>query len=160
MDFGEFLGPSHPVLHTVIRGTVTYLALFALLRIAGRRESGSIALTDLLVVVLVAQASSHGLVGEANGIIDGLILVVTILAWSVALDALAWRFRPLRKLLKPSAVPVIVDGEVNEKVLRREFMLREELREELRLHGVEEFSEVRRAYIEGNGRISVFKRDE
>lgn len=43
--------------------------------------------------------------------------------------------------------------------MRREFMTREEVLFQLRLHGITELVEVKRAYIEPNGMISVIRRD-
>lgn len=42
-------------------------------------QSGGLGLTDLLVVVLAADAASTGLTGDAATIADGLVLVGTIL---------------------------------------------------------------------------------
>jgi uncharacterized membrane protein YcaP (DUF421 family) len=38
-------------------------------------------------------------------------------------------------------------------------MTRDEVRSQLRLHGIEDPSEVERAYIEPNGMISIVRRD-
>ena len=78
--------------------------------------------------------------------------------WSVALDALAYRSAPLARLLKARPSPLIVDGRVNQRALRREFMRRDELAAELRLHGSSNRGEVARAYLEPNGMIGVIRK--
>jgi uncharacterized membrane protein YcaP (DUF421 family) len=45
-------------------------------------------------------------------------------------------------------------------VLRREFMTREEVLTQLRLHGIQDASQVKRAYLEPNGMISVVRRGD
>ena len=149
--------PTVAVWETLVRGSVMFLAIFAMMRVVGKREAGAHSLTDLLVVVLVAEAASHGLAGEARGIADSLLLVLTILAWSVALDAMAYRWPRLVPLLKGRRSPLVVDGAVNQRALRREFMQREELMAELRLHGITDLKEVARAYLEANGMVSVIR---
>lgn len=67
--------------------------------------------------------------------------------------------RGLARLLKARPRPLIEDGEVNERTLRRELLSRDELDAHLRLHGVRDVAEVERAYREPNGMISVFKGD-
>ncbi|WP_224242545.1 DUF421 domain-containing protein [Hyalangium gracile] len=84
---------------------------------------------------------------------------MTIFAWSVALDALAYRFPALAPLLKSRPVPLIRDGQINQRALRREFMNREELMAELRMHGVTDVKDVARAYLEPSGMISVIRAD-
>lgn len=159
-DWGEIFLPSAPVLETVVRGTVMFLVIYGLMRVAGRREGGAHSLSDLLVVVLVAQAAAHGLAGEASGIADSVLLIVTILGWSVAIDAMSYHVPALRRILQAGRSPLIIDGVINQRALRREFMSREELMAELRLHGITSVEAVARAYLEENGMVSVIRRDE
>lgn len=158
-DWELLFTPSAPLLESVIRGTVTFLALLLLLRLVGRRESGGLGITDVLLVVLVAQAAAAGLSRDDASMTDGLIVVVTMLFWSVAVDALAYRFPRLAPLLKASPRPLISDGILNRHLMHREYMTKAEVESQLRLHGVENIDEVERAYLEPNGMISVFRRD-
>lgn len=158
-DWGDVFRPATPIAETLIRGTVMFLTLFVLLRVAGQRESGVHSLTDLLVVVLVAQAAANGMAGEGNSIGDSVLLIATVLAWSVILDAIAYRWPRVAPLIKPRARPLIVDGRIDRHALRREFMQKEELMAELRLHGVTDVKEVARAYLEANGMVSVIRAD-
>jgi uncharacterized membrane protein YcaP (DUF421 family) len=158
-DWEAVFTPSTSVLELFVRGTLTFLALIALLRVVGQRESGGLGLTDLLVVVLVADAAGAGLTGDADSIPDGLVLVVTILFWSVAIDALAYRWPWFAVLLKARPRPLIRDGHLDRRVMRREFMSREEVLSQLRLHGIDDPAAVSRAYLEPNGRISIIRLD-
>lgn len=158
MDWVAIFDPALPILELVIRGTLIFLALTVLLRVAGQREAGSLALTDLLVVVLVAQAFAHAFAPDSASVTDGVVLATTILAWSVGIDALAYRFPGLRRVLKPRRKPLIEDGQPNRRVMRREFMLREELEAQLRLQGIKSIAEVEYAFLEPNGMISAFRK--
>ncbi|NMR20021.1 DUF421 domain-containing protein [Cellulomonas fimi] len=150
---------SIPVLEIVLRGTVTFLALLALMRIVGQRESGGLGLTDVLVVVLVADAASSGMTGDVDSITEGLLLACTILFWSVVVDAAAYRWPRLAAIVKARPRPLIEDGRLNRHAMRREFMSHDEVLSQLRLHGIEDLAEVRRAYLEPNGMISIIRSD-
>jgi uncharacterized membrane protein YcaP (DUF421 family) len=158
--WAELFQPGAPIVETIVRGTVMFLAIFVMMRVTGQRESGVHSLTDLLVVLLVAEAAAHGMAGEANGIIDSVVLIATILAWSILLDAAAYRWPSLAPLIKSRARPLIRDGQINHRQLRREFMSVDELMAELRLHGITELHEVSRAYLEVNGMVSVIQADK
>lgn len=93
MEWADVMLPSTSVLELVLRGTVLYLAVFALMRLVGRRESGELNMGDLILVLIISEAASIGIGGEAHSISDSLIVVVTILAWSLLLDAAAFRWR-------------------------------------------------------------------
>lgn len=151
--------PDLPLLEAFVRGTVTFLVLLVLLRLVGQREAGGLGITDVLLIVLVAQAAGPGLHGAAGSVTDGVVLIVTILFWSVVVDALAYRFPRVAALLKARPRSLITDGRPNRKVMVREFMTDDEVLSQLRLHGIEDITVVDRAYIEPNGMISVIRRD-
>lgn len=154
-DWIHALLPSLSLGELVLRGTITYLGLTLLMRIVGQREAGRLGMTDLLVVLLAVNAATVGLTGEAETIGDGFVLVVTVLAWSVALDALSYRWPRIGRVFKSRPRPLIEDGEVNRRALRRELMSHEEVLSQLRLHGIEDLDRVHRAFIEPNGMVSI-----
>jgi uncharacterized membrane protein YcaP (DUF421 family) len=132
-----------------------YLGLFALLRFVHRREAAGMGITDLLVIVLLADAAQNAMAGEYTSITDGLLLVSTIIGWSYALDWLAFRFPAIERIIHPPPLALIKDGKLQRRNLRQEFITEDELRSQLRQQGVTDFSQVRRSYIEHDGRISV-----
>lgn len=154
-DWFDTLVPSLPVMELIFRGTVTYLGLTILLRIVGRREAGGLGLTDLLVVLLAVDAASTGLTGESQTLGDSAVLVVTVLAWSVIVDAVAYRWPRLGRLVKVRPRALIREGRVDRRAMLRELMTEDEVRSQLRLHGIEDLSRIHRAYIEPNGMVSV-----
>ena len=99
VDWIKLFMPDTPVLEIVVRGSVMYLALFMMLRFILRRETGSLGITDLLVIVLIADAAQNGLAGSYHTITDGLLLVVTIIGWSYLLNWLAFRYPSWRRII-------------------------------------------------------------
>jgi uncharacterized membrane protein YcaP (DUF421 family) len=159
MDWLTILTPSVPIPELIVRGTIIFLVLLLLLRVVGQRESGGLGITDVLLIVLVAEGAAVGLHGTATAIADGLILSATILFWSVVVDAVAYRFPRASRVLKSRPRVLIQDGQLNRKVMLREFMTIEEVASQMRLHGITDIGEVERAFIEPNGMISVVRRD-
>ena len=78
-----------------------------------------------------------------------------IIAWSYALDALAFKSPWWRKILQHGAVQLVKNGRVLRRNLEREMITEEELMGEIRAHGVEDIRRVRAAYIESDGTVSV-----
>lgn len=159
-DWGELFGWSTPVLEVVMRGTAVYLGVVVLMRVVGQRESGSPSVTDLLVVVLIGGAAGATIVGEGFSITETLAVIAVVLVWSVTLDALGYRHPRLGRLLKSRPQPLIEDGKVNRRKAHREFLSDDELTSQLRLHGVDDVGQVKRAYLEPNGMLSVFTYDD
>ena len=155
LNWAQILTPSVALAELFFCGTLVFLGLMLLFRLLGQRESGGLGLTDLLVVVLVVDAASAGLTGDTDTIGDGFILVLTILFWSVVLDAASYRWPRLGRVLKARPKPLIEDGRLNRRVMRRELIPDVEVFAQLRLHGIEELRQVHRAYLEPNGMISI-----
>jgi uncharacterized membrane protein YcaP (DUF421 family) len=154
LDWNRMFVPSQPVLETVVRGTFTYLCLFALLRVF-RRQTGSLGTADLLVLLLIADASQNAMAGEYRSITDGLILVTTIIGWEYALDYAAYHIPACRPCIERSPLLVIENGRIHEENLRSELMTEDELLSQLRQKGVAEVGVVRVSFLEGDGHLSV-----
>ncbi|CAB3698652.1 DUF421 domain-containing protein [Achromobacter sp. ACM04] len=144
----------------IIRGTTMYWVLYALLRISGRRDMGSLGMADMLVLVLVADAAGNAMSGDSYSMGDGIIVVATIVGWSYLLDRVGYYVPPLRRLLEPQRVCLIRSGKVLVHGLRKEHITRSELMEQLRLKGVANLAEVERAYLEATGEFSVVRVQE
>ena len=71
IDWGELFGLSMPALELVIRGSVIYWFLFLMFRFVLRRDIGSIGITDVLFVVIIADAAQNAMAGEYKSITDG-----------------------------------------------------------------------------------------
>jgi uncharacterized membrane protein YcaP (DUF421 family) len=159
VDWGRLFGSDTPLLELVVRGSLVYLALFVILRVVLNRQAGAVGISDLLVVVLIADAAQNGLAGEYTSITDGIILVGVIVFWSYFLDWLGFRFPAFQRIVRPPALQLVRDGRPLRRNMARELITDEELASSLRQQGVDDLSAVKAAYIEGDGRISVITRD-
>jgi uncharacterized membrane protein YcaP (DUF421 family) len=158
-DIGAALVPDVSLLETVVRGVVTYFSIFILLRVVLRGRTSAVAMSDLLVLVLISDAAQNAMAANYTSITNGVVLVATVILCSFATDWVAYRVEAVRKFVHPDRKRLIADGRVMRKVLGEELMTEDELMTQLRLNGVEEVDEVRAAYLEGNGEVSVIKRD-
>ena len=144
-----------PVPELIVRGTAVFFILLALIRITGERESGGLGLSDLMVIVLIGSAAADAMTGGGTTVLDGVIPAATILFWSVVVDAVTYRWPRLQIVLKGRPKALITNGRLDRRALRREFISIEELRSQLRIHGLTDFSQVRKAYLEPNGSLSI-----
>lgn len=157
IDWKSLFVPGGSLAEIALRGAVMYLALFCMFRLLPRRHIGLLGTSDLLVVVIIADAAQNGLAGEYRSITEGLVLVGTILLLDYTIDWLDFRFPALR-LNAPPPKPLVIHGRVVRSTLGREKITEEELIEQLREQGVEDIHDIARAYMEGDGHISVIRR--
>lgn len=140
-----------------VRGTLTYFFLFCMFRFVVRRDVGALGISDLLVLVIIADASQNAMSGGYASITDGFILIAVIIGWSYAFNYLSFRFPLFRKFALPTPLCIVKDGVRQRKNLQRELISEEELAEILREHEIEDIAEVKRAYLEPDGQVTVFR---
>ena len=157
-DWAKIFAFSVSPVEMIVRGSVMYLVLFAGLRLALKRTSASFGLSDLLLIVLIAEASQNALAGNYTSVPDGLVLVATLIFWNHALDALGYRFKAFGKLVHPPPLLLVRDGKPQKKAMRKELITMEELMSSLREAGVATLDAVESAYMEGDGEISVVRK--
>jgi uncharacterized membrane protein YcaP (DUF421 family) len=160
IDWHDLFGFSVSPLELIVRGTSMYWFLFLVFRTVMRRNVGSIGIADVLVLVIIADAAQNAMAGEYKSITDGMLLVSTIVGWNYLLDWLSYRFPALRRWLEPSPLLLVRNGKLLHRNLRKEFLSEEELRTQLREHGVEHLDEVKQAYMEADGAVSVITKDK
>ena len=62
--------------------------------------------------------------------------------------------------MEPPPLALVLDGKIQRKAMRQELISVEELQSKLREQGIEEFDEIKIAYLEDNGEISVSRRNK
>lgn len=157
LNWHDLFVPNTSLAEVMLRGTVIYLLLFFLMRYM-RREAGQIGIADVLIVVVIADAAQNGMAGPYNSITEGIVLILTISFWDFALDWLGYNIPAFGKLIHPKPLPLVKDGRLLIRNMRSELITREELHSRLREEGIEDIREVRRCYMEGDGRISIIRK--
>jgi uncharacterized membrane protein YcaP (DUF421 family) len=158
MDWSEIFGLTVSPWELVIRGSAMYLFLFVIFRVVVRRRVGSIGMADILILVIIADASQNGMSGEYRSVTEAFILVATLISWNMLIDWLTFRIPKLQEILEPAPLLLIDNGRVMWRHLRQEFVSPSELESKLREHGVKDPSEVEKAYMEPDGQVTVLKK--
>ncbi len=157
-DWAKVLLPQVPIFESIIRATVVYLLLFILLRVILKRESGGTSISDVLLLVLIADAVQNGIQGEAISISDALILGGTLIFWDWLINYLGYRYKWFYRLVHPRPLSVVVDGKVIRKNARHELLTIDDILQEMHLQGIEHLSEVAKATVQANGEISFIRK--
>ncbi len=149
-----------PFAELMLRGTLVYWLLFLIFRFVLRRDVGAVGIADILLLVIVADAAQNAMAGGYDTFAEGAILVLTIVAWNWLLDMLSYHFALVRRLVSPARLTLVQRGVAQRRTMRREFITMEELHEKLREQGIEKLADVKAAYLEGDGQISIIRNDD
>jgi uncharacterized membrane protein YcaP (DUF421 family) len=160
VDWSSVFLPDAPFLEIIVRGSVMYLALFIMLRIVLKRQAGTLGMTDLLLITLLADASQNAMAGEYKSLPDGVVLVATIIFWNYLFDWLTAKSEWFERLIEPPRIPLVKRGKLLRRNMRNELITEAELLGKLREQGVEDLSKVKLVNIESDGQISVIQDEE
>jgi uncharacterized membrane protein YcaP (DUF421 family) len=160
MDWKSIFVPDTPLIEIIVRGSLMYIALFTMLRVILKRQTGTLGMTDLLLITLLADAAQNAMAGEYKSIPDGIVLVGTIILWNYFFDWLSFKSEWFGRLIEPRPLRLIKDGKMLRRNMRKEFVTEDELMTQLREQGLDDVKKVKEAYIESDGQFSVVQNKE
>jgi uncharacterized membrane protein YcaP (DUF421 family) len=139
----------------VLRGSLIFWFLFLLFRFVLRRDPGSLGLADILVIVLIADASQNGMSGEYKSVGEAFVLIGTIAAWDYWIDWMSFRYPWFARFAEARVIPLIRHGRILYTNLQREMVTEEELASQIREAGIEGPKAVKLAMLEADGHMSL-----
>lgn len=148
-----------PLLELLARAAVLYLGILLILRIMPRRTGGELATMDLVLILLVTECAAHSL-GDYTSLSDGLVMIVSVMGLNYLVNALSYRCKWLERVVSSPPIPIVRDGELLRRNMRREFLTEEELMSHLRKNDIDDIAKVKCAYVEGEGQITFVTRTE
>ena len=158
-DLSQALTPDVPLIETVIRGVFMYIVVFTMIRYVLRGRT-SAAMPDLLVLVLIADAAQNAMANDYKSVTNGVVLVATIVVTAFTFDWLGYHVPFFKNFVHREPQPLILMGRPEQHTLRRELISDRDLWTQLRLQGLERMEDVRAAYLEGTGEISVIQEEQ
>src|SRR3954454_16851347 len=104
----------------IVRASVVYLAVMALLRMGGKRQVGQMGMAQLVALLLISNAVQNAMNGNDGSITGGVILAAVIMFWSYVFELLTSRSRRIENIVQGRPRVLIRDGQVLYDALRRE----------------------------------------
>jgi uncharacterized membrane protein YcaP (DUF421 family) len=142
----------------VLRATIIFLALYALMRLMGKRELGQMTPFELIVLVVIGDLIQQGVTQNDFSMTGAVIAISTIAFWALVMSWLSYLWPRAERLLEGEPRVIIRDGELLEANLRRNRLTRAEIESEMRLAGIAHVADVAWGILEARGKISFIQR--
>jgi uncharacterized membrane protein YcaP (DUF421 family) len=152
----EIFALETPLFELIARGTILYFSILAFMRLMPR-IGGELAVIDLVFLLLIAEAAAHGM-GEHKTVGDAILMIATLMGWNYLLNLVSFHIPFVESLVSGSPVQIVRDGRLMRRNMRREYLTEDELMAQLRRQGIEKIEDVKAAYIEGEGQLTVIPR--
>jgi uncharacterized membrane protein YcaP (DUF421 family) len=142
----------------VIRSVIVYGAALLLVRLGEKRFMGEHTAFDLILAIILGSVISRAVNSVAQifeTILAGLILVG--LHWAMA--SISFRSDRFGDFVKGSTRLLVKDGQIQWDAMQKSHLSKKDLVGQLRSQAsLEEIEQVRRAYLERSGKISVIEK--
>jgi uncharacterized membrane protein YcaP (DUF421 family) len=140
----------------ILRAFISYAFLLFATKLMGRRSISQLRLIDFTMALILGNILAHPLSDENLGM-KGSLITTTVLVFLYTISvfiSLKWNF--FKKWIEPSPFPLIRDGKIQYKGLKKARITMEHLLSELRKDKIEEIKKVALALWEPDGTISFF----
>ena len=145
------------VVEIVLRTAVMYLYTLALVRVLGKRGLGQLSPFELVIIVALGSAVGDPMFYADVPLVHGIIVITAVVGLQRILVKVTERNKGIERLVESIPVLLVRDGGLLADALDQEDLSENEVFMGLRQQGIEFLGEVRRAYLEPSGLISVFK---
>lgn len=136
------------------RGDLWFLLI--IFRIAGERTLASLTTFDFVLLLIIAEATQQGLIGDDFSVTKALLLITTLVGIDVGLSLLKDRSRLLHKLIEGVPLVLVADGKVLADRMQRARVDEEDVLQAAReRQGVESMDQIKYAVLERTGEISI-----
>ena len=152
--------PKPSWLEKILRPVLVYVALLLAFRFLSKRDLTQNTTFDLLIVLLLSNIVQNAIIGEDNSVLGALAGALTLLLLSTALNRLSAKSTKARRLLEGQPVMLVHNGRMLEDNLKKYAVSRPDLDAGLRAENMITLDDVRYAFLELDGTISVIRKSE
>lgn len=145
------------LLTTVLRTLFFYFFVTFAYRIMGKREVGQLGIVDLIVSILIAELVAISIENVDKSIMLTIAPISLLVVIEIALAYLSTKSRWFRQVFTSKPSVIINHGVINYKEMIKQRYSLDDLLVSLRQASIKSIEDVEYAFLESNGKLSVFK---
>lgn len=145
---------------SVIRAAVTYVFVWLVFRVAGKRSLAETTTFDFVLLLIISETTQAALLDHDNSLTNSFLLILTMVGIDVGLSWWKQRWRRLEKLLDGVPLVILADGiPIKDRMDRARVDEGDVLAAARQLQGLERLDQIKYAVLERNGGITVIPRE-
>jgi uncharacterized membrane protein YcaP (DUF421 family) len=143
-------------METVIRAAAIYLFLLLVFRLSGKRVLSKMTPFDLVLLLIVGEAASQGLIGDDYSISNAMLLIGTLVLIELALAVLKQRSRRAERIIDDMPLILVKDGKpLRERMDKERVDVSDVLEAARKTRGLAELCDIHLAVLERDGSLSI-----
>jgi len=144
------------IVEWILRAVVSFLFVILTVKIMGTRAISQLRLLDFVIALILGNIIAHPLSDQRIGLKGSVVTTIVIVMLYLLGIFLSLKWPGLRKAINSAPFPLIKEGEILYKGLKRARISIDDLLAELRKEKIEDVKKVALALWESDGEISFF----
>ncbi len=145
------------LLNVIFRTTFFYFFVAIAYRIMGKREVGQLGIIDLIVSILIAELVAISIENLNDPIFYTIVPIVLLVVLELFLAFISVKSRRFRTIFGGKPSLIICNGKLNFKEMVKQRYTMDDLLLSLRQKEIKSIEDVEYAFLEPNGKLSIFK---
>lgn len=143
-------------MESIIKAVIVYVVLLVLFRMAGKRTLAEVTPFDLVLLLIISEATQQALVDTDNSMTHAFLLVGTLIGLNILLSTVKVRSKRTEHVLDSAPLLIVENGKAIESHMNKERIDVDDVLDAAReMHGIASLEEIRYAVLERNGKISI-----
>lgn len=140
----------------IFRTVFLFIFTLVMLRFVGQRGIGQLSLFEFAIIIALGSAVGDPMFYPDVPLLHGMIVIVVIVVLQRILILLTIRDDRVQRFVEGRPCRLVADGRIDLDGKNAAKLSSEEIFMELRRSGAEQLGQVKRAYLEADGKVSVF----
>ena len=140
---------------TLIRTSVLYLFVIAIMRLMGKRQIGELQPTELVITLLLSEIIAIPMQDNDISLVSAIVPVLVLVGFEILISVISLKSVKFRSLMQGNSIIIIRDGKLDLKKIKELRFTIDDVLEALRQKDIFDISKVQYAVVETNGTISV-----
>lgn len=143
-------------MESVLRAVAVYGFLVLVIRLAGRRTMAQLTDFDFVLLLIIAEATQQGLLGDDSSITNAFLVILTLIVIDIGLSLWKQRSPRIEKWLDGVPLVIVEEGRLLEDLAKKARVDEQDILAAARmLHGLERMNQIKYAVLERAGGISI-----
>ncbi|MFT2927805.1 DUF421 domain-containing protein [Enterobacter sp. HK-058-C-ECC] len=140
----------------VFRALAIYLFLVVVFKVAGRRALLQMTSFDLILLLIISEATQQALLGQDFSVTGAMITITTLVVVDITFGLMKKYFSPVENILDGTPVILVENGvPLADKLKKVDVSCDDILVSARQNNGITEISQIKYAILERNGHISI-----
>lgn len=140
-----------------IRAVIIFAVMLLIVRWLGRRMKGQLSVGELAVILTLGAMIAGPLQLPTAGLLPSVVILLAVLGMHRLSNWLAFKYRPVELVQQGDLALLVRDGCLELATMQQHALSQEQLFGLLRNESIAQLGELRRVYLEANGRLSYYK---